>query len=328
MNKNSNFEIQIEEIESIEQLEDFNDEYVYDIEVEDTHSFFADSILAHNSIYCEFGRITSILEIPEKDCAKFVVDLWNYGCGPYMEQKYEEYAKKFNCDQNIQKLELEKIADTTILTSKKHYAMAEIWKEPDIFLEPMEEVVYKGLEIVKGPTPPYARECQIDFTRFVLSWYQSHKERMPYEMIISKLKGYKQKFMMCSPNDISQGGTIGNYNKFIVDDKNKLTVGAHCPAHVNAAGTYNYLLNQPNNKKYKVRYNAIKTADKVKWYYTKNKLYPYFAYLPGFYPIEFALEIDYDTQFEKTILAPCNRIIEILNYKALTADLCFTPALW
>ena len=323
-----NFEIQIEDIESIEPYEIGDDEYVYDIEVEDTHTFFADNILAHNSIYVEFGRLSNQLNIPGDKEVQFVVDLWNYGCGPYMKQKYEEYAKKYNCDQNIQELELEKIADTTILTSKKHYAMAEIWKEPGIFLEPMEEVVYKGLEIVKGPTPPYARECQIDFTRFVLQWYQTHKERMPYDMIISKLKGYKQKFLMCAPDDIAQGGTIGNYHKFILDDKNKFTVGPHCPAHVQAAGVHNYLLNQPKNKKYKVRYNTIKTADKVKWYYTKNKMFPYFAYLPGFYPIEFALEIDYDEQFTKTILAPCNRIIEILNYKALTADLCYSASLW
>lgn len=323
-----NYPIQVEEIASIEKLDDFQDEYVYDLEVEDTHTFFGNGILCHNSIYVEFGRITTQLNIPADKEAQFVVDLWNYGCGPFMKQKYDEYAKKYNCDSNIQKLELEKIADTTILTSKKHYAMAEIWKEPDIFLKPMEDVVYKGLEIVKGPTPPYARECQIDFTRFVLEWYQTHKDRMPYEMIINKLKGYKQKFTMCSPDEISTGGTIGNYNKFIIDDKNRFTVAPHCPAHVQAAGIHNFMLNQPNNKKYKVRYNTIKTADKIKWYYTKDKTFSYFAYLPGFYPIEFAPEIDYDIQFEKTILAPCNRIIEILKYKALTADLCYTAALW
>lgn len=319
--------IQIEDIVSIEPVES-DDEYVYDIEVEDTHSFFADSILVHNSIYVEFGRLNNFLNIPPEKETQFVVDLWNYGCGPYMKQKYEEYAKKYNCDQNLQELELEKIADTTILTSKKHYAMAECWKEPGIFLEPMEEVVYKGLEIVKGPTPPFARECQIDFTRFILEWYQTHKERMPYDMIISKLKGYKQKFLLCSPDEISSGGTIGDYGKFIADDKNAFAIRPHCPIHVKAAGTANYILNQPENKKYRVRYNKIKTADKVKWYYAKNNRYDCFAYLPGYYPFEYAPEIDYDLQFEKTILAPCNRIIEILKYKTLTADLCYTSALW
>jgi DNA polymerase elongation subunit (family B) len=320
--------IQIEDIESLEQLEDFNDEYVYDIEVENSHMFFANDILAHNSIYCEFGRITNQLNIPTEKCPEFVVNLWNYGCGPFMKQKYDEYAKAFNCDKNLQVLELEKIADTTILVAKKRYAMAECFKEPNIFLKPMEEVVYKGLEIVKGDTPPFARECQIDFTKYVLQWYQTHKEKMPYEHIIEKIKKYKQMFLMKSPDEISETKSIGDYNKFILDDKNKLVLGQHCPIHIKASGIYNYFLNQPNNKKYKVKYNPIKTADKVKWYYAKNQIYNCFAYLPGSYPAEYALEIDYDLQFEKTILAPCNRIIEILKYKTLTTDLCYTAALW
>ena len=321
-------DINIEKIASIEQVEDFDDEYVYDIEVDDLHTFFANDILAHNSIYVEFGRISSQLNIPVKDTPKFVVDLWNYGCAPYMKQKYEEYAKMYNCDQNLQELELEKIADTTILTSKKHYAMAECFKEPNIYLEPMEEVVYKGLEIVKGSTPPFARECQIDFTRFVLEWFQNHKERMPYEMIISKLKVYKQNFKMKSPEDISTSIAIGDYHKFILNDKTNLVVGEHCPIHVRAAGIANYILNQPKNKKYKVKYNQIKTADKIRWYYALDRTYSCFAFLPGAYPAEYALEIDYDQQFEKTILQPCNRIIEILGYNALTSDLCFVNALW
>lgn len=320
--------IQIEKITNIEKLDNFDNEYVYDIEVEDSHMFFGNDILLHNSVYCEFGRITNQLNIPNDKCAEFVVNLWNYGCGPFMQKKYDEYAVKYNCDKNLQVLELEKIADTTILVSKKHYAMSECFKEPNIFLKPMEEIAYKGLEIVKGDTPPFARECQIDFTKYVLSWFQNHKERMPYEDIISKIKGYKQKFMMKSPNDISITKSIGDYNKFILTDKNKLTVGEHCPLHVRASGIYNFILNQPKNKKYKVKYNPIKTADKVKYYYAKNNQFDCFAFLPNMYPAEFALEIDYDTQFEKTILAPCNRIIEILNYKALTSSLYYTASLW
>lgn len=321
-------DIHIEQINKIEQLPDFQGEYVYDIEVDDTHSFFANDILVHNSIYCEFGRIINQLNISTDNAPQFIVNLWNWGCGPYMKQKYEEYAKAYNCDKNIQELELEKIADTCILTSKKHYAMSECFKEPNIFLKPMEEVIYKGLEIVKGSTPPFARECQIDFTNYVLEWFQTHNSRMPYENIIEKLKGYKQKFLLKSPDEISNGIAIGDYNKFILNDKKNFVIGDHCPIHVKAAGVYNFLMNKPSNKKYKVKYNPIKTADKVKWYYAKDNVYNVFAFLPGAFPMEFALEMDYDEQFEKTILAPCNRIIEILGYAALPSNLCYTTALW
>ena len=151
---------------------------------------------------------------------------------------------------------------------------------------------------------------------------------MPYEDIISRLKKYKQQFMMKSPEEISASIAIGDYNKFILNDKSKLVVGEHCPIHVRAAGIANFLLNQPKNKKYKVKYSAIRTADKIRWYYAKDKVYNCFAFLPGAYPAEYALEIDYDQQFEKTILSPINTIIEILGYNSLTSDLCYVNALW
>lgn len=323
---NNNYKV--ESIESIEQIEDFDDEYVYDIEVEEAHNFFGNDILIHNSIYVEFGRLVNAFNIPYDKHVSFVVDMWNYGCGPYMKRKYEEYAKDYNCDKNIQELELEKIADTTILLAKKHYAMAEIWKEPGIFLKPMDEIVYKGIEIVKGDTPPFARECQIDFTRFVLEWFQTHKEKMSYATLIEKIKKYKQLFMLKMPDEISKGSSIGDYQKFIANDNTNFVVGLHCPIHVKAAGIANFILNQPNNKRYKVKYNKLKTGDKVKWYYTTHPQYDAFAFLPGAFPMEYALEMDKDKQFAKTILEPCNRILEVLGYKTLTSELSYSKPLW
>ena len=46
----------------IEKVEDFNDEYVYDLEVDDgSHTFFANDILVHNSIYVRMDNILKLL---------------------------------------------------------------------------------------------------------------------------------------------------------------------------------------------------------------------------------------------------------------------------
>ena len=46
--------INFEEIESIEKIENFND-YVYDIEVDDnSHTFIANNMLVHNSVYTTY----------------------------------------------------------------------------------------------------------------------------------------------------------------------------------------------------------------------------------------------------------------------------------
>lgn len=322
-------EIQLSKIESVEQLEDFQDEYVYDIEVDDLHNFFANDILVHNSIYVEFGRVCNFLNITDTDKAtRFVVDMWNYGCGPYMDQCYEEYAKKYNCDSNIQALELEKIADTAIMTAKKHYAMSECFLEPNIYVKPGEHVLYKGLELIQGSTAPFARKCQDDFFRYVLNWYTNHTEAPKFEDIYNKIKSYKDEFIKQPPEMICKSSSVGDYNKFILDDNNSLVVGQHCPIHVKAAGTYNYFLNLPKNKKYKTKYNRIKTRDKVKFYKTTDYNFPVFGYLPNKFPLEIALPMDYDQQFEDLILTPLNRILEIFKYSPITSDLCFTTALF
>ena len=51
-----NLKYEFEDIESVEQLEDFDDEYVYDIET-DNHMFFANDILVHNSNYMDLTDI-------------------------------------------------------------------------------------------------------------------------------------------------------------------------------------------------------------------------------------------------------------------------------
>ena len=316
-------------IKSAEQLDDFQDEYVYDIEVEDTHTFFGNDILVHNSIYVEFGRIVNYCNITDPDkAARFVVDMWNYGIGPYMNKKYDEYAQKFNCDTNLENLELEKVADTAIMTAKKHYAMSECFLEPNIFVTPGEHVIYKGLELIQGSTPPFAKKCQDQFIRNIMNWYITHNNAPEFDDIYAMLKKFKDDFIKQNPEDICKSVQISDYDKFILDDKNNFVFGEHCPIHVKAAGIYNYILNQPKNKKYKLKYETVKTRDKVKFYKTTDPNYPVFGFTPGKYPLEFALPIDYNQQFEDLILTPLNRIIEILGYQPFTSDLCYVSSLF
>jgi hypothetical protein len=62
------------------------------------------------------------------------------------------------------------------------------------------------------------------------------------------------------------------------------------------------------------KYEFIKSGTKIKYYYCKNdETNGIFAYIRGAYPIEFAPEIDLDTQFEKCILSPINAIIQPLG---------------
>ena len=318
----------IEDIEIIEQLEDFEDEYVYDLEVDETHTFFANDILVHNSIYVEFNRIILQLGIPKERELQFVLDLWEKGLGPYLEKQYDKYAEDYKCDKNLQALELEKVATTSIMVAKKHYTMMEGWKEPNVYLEPGEDIIYKGLELIQGSCPEFIRKCHADFYKRVHMWYIDHNTNMGFTELFSALRKYKQDFMMQKPDDICKGATIGDYEKFIMNDTTGIVVGPHCPIHVKGAGIANFMLNKNENRQYKAKYNKIKTRDKVKFYYTTDPNYPVFAFLPGEYPLEYAPPIDYNKQFENLILTPLNKVLSILKHPELTPDLCFTTALF
>ena len=316
----------LEAIKSIEKLADFDNEYVYDLEIENDHNFFANDILVHNSIYYEFGRITRQLGIPKEKEAEFTVKLWELGAGPFMDQKYKEYAKAYNCDENMQLLELEKVSRTGILFAKKHYALEASWIEPGIFLNELEDVIYKGLECIQGSTPKFAKECQTDFIKYVLKHFNHSDIKPTYSELVSKLKDYKAKFKLQQPEDICKGLSVGNYEKFILQDKTKIDVTLHCPIHVKASAIANFILQK--HPKYKVKYNIIKSGDKVQFYYTTSPVYEVFAFLPNKYPLEYALPIDYDKMFETLILTPCNRVLEVLGYKPINSTLCYTAALW
>lgn len=63
---NSHFNYDVVDISSVEHIGEFQDEYVYDIEMSDDteHTFFANNILVHNSVYVSIQSVIEKLGIP------------------------------------------------------------------------------------------------------------------------------------------------------------------------------------------------------------------------------------------------------------------------
>lgn len=320
----------LDDIESIECIGNFDDEYVYDIEVDDdTHTFIANDILVHNSCYFSLDPLIKKFGIHEDKAAQFIIDIQKYGLEPYLDRCYDEYARRFNCHENLQVFEMEKIARTCIMQRKKKYIMDIAWKEPNIFFEPLHEILYKGIEVVKGSTPKFIRYVIKDFIEMILKQYSNGvNEKLTYESIINKVKEYKSNYILQDPNDICLTVKVNNYEEYILNDKTELTVCKGCPLHTRGSGIYNNMLYN-KFKKYKTKYQLIKSGDKVKCYYTKlNEPYEVFSYLPGSYPIEFAPPMDYDKDFAKNVIAPINRIVEILGFNQIPDTLIYSKSLW
>jgi hypothetical protein len=115
--------------------------------------------------------------------------------------------------------------------------------------------------------------------------------------------------------------SVSKYDVKVINDKSlplQFVSGAHFA--VKSAAHHNYLLNE--NKSLQNKYEFIKSGTKIKYYVCKDKkITGMFAYIRGSYPIEMAPEIDYDTQFSKSILSPINSIIEPLGMPEITKRL-------
>ena len=85
-----------------------------------------------------------------------------------------------------------------------------------------------------------------------------------------------------------------------------------------------------NESKYKKKYQPIRSGEKVKYYHvnTKNEEENVFAYIPGTFPVEFAPQIDYDTQFLKSIIQPINRFVTAMGYNPISSQLVTSSQLF
>jgi hypothetical protein len=240
-----------------------------------------------------------------------------------------KYAEKFNCPKNLEKFELEKIARSVIMLAKKKYIMDISWKEPNVHVEPLHSVVYKGIEVIQGSTPDFCRDCMKEFIKFMLGKIAAGI-KPEYIEIVNKLKELKTKFSMQNPNEISKSFAMSDYEKYVYNDKQVLQYNQNVtvPMHVRAAANYNYKLYN-SAKRYKSKSKIVHMGDKVKFYYTTDpQPNDVFGFLPNEFPVEFAPKMDIDTQFEKMVLEPLNRIIEASGYPKVSAALTFSAGLW
>jgi intein/homing endonuclease len=206
------------------QVGNFEDEYVYDIEMDDdTHTFYCNDILVHNSAYITLDFLLQTCGITEEQAAPFIMKFYTYILKDYLGWCFELYAKSYNCPVNLEEFELEKVARSVIMLKKKKYVMDISWREgggPEgIYEKPLHKLVIKGVEIIKGESSLFCRTEMKNFVIWLLSNINENKE-IKYSEIVHKIKEIKTRFCAMHPNEISKNQSISNYERFVYDDKN------------------------------------------------------------------------------------------------------------
>ena len=272
-----------------------------------------------DSVYVKFEELIKKCEGWEGDEKEFILKLYEVRLKAYIEKILQVYADNNNAE-NFLSFELESIAKNAIWLAKKKYMQNIVWKDPDIHYDDLSKISSKGFEIIQSSTPIFAREKLKELLTYIFS-----VSELDMGDFAALLKDIKRQFRLANVDQICFSRKVNNYQKYIVNDYENFEIASKCPIGVRSAGYHNYLL---NNSGLKGKYQPLGNGEKCKMYFSNDTSCDVFAFAPGDYPYEFAPKIDYDRQFEKTILDPINRVVTAMGFKGFNRNLIYTTSLF
>lgn len=291
-----------------------------------------------DSCYITFNRVLRSCLGYDGDAIEFVVMIFEYRLGAYLDKCFAMYAEKRNV-KNEQDFELETVSYSGLWLAKKKYILdvgyklTKVEKSSDgsykytgIRKDSLNSLTYKGVEIIQSSTPLFARTRLKELVNYLLT----KNKRLDLRELTAKLKKMKDEFKLENPENISKSVRVNEYSKYIINDSTGIEFNGSTVPQIRGAALHNYTINQKMD--YKQTYELIRNGDKIKYFFTKPKTREgfddAFAFLPGNYPYQFAPEMDYDTQFEKVILDPLNRLIVAMGFQNIRPNLVVSTKLF
>ncbi|PCJ96739.1 MAG: hypothetical protein COA52_00600 [Hyphomicrobiales bacterium] len=282
--------------------------YVYDIEVEEAHNFFANDILVHNSCYI---NATTLIEKVFPDDSGSQEEITNFleNFAKEVESKAIDVAlAKLYKATNIYKpnlhMKLEAIGQG-VWRATKNYIMS-VWSMEGVRYK-IPEIKMQGIEAVKSSTPEICRNYIKDSLKFIVS--QDRKG------LVEHINKCEAEFYDMPFHKVALPRGVTEIDKWVDGDGN---YAKGIPYHVRAALNYNKLLKKKNMQK---EHLFIGPGDKMRLSYltmpnpTRQNIFA----CPDELPEEFGLEeyVDYPKQFEKSFMKP---ITSLANAAGISMD--------
>lgn len=255
-----------------------------------------------DSIYLCLDKI--VQKFKPKNAVKFLDEFCKKALEPIFEKSFINLSNLVNCNVNRMVMKREVIADRGIWTAKKRYILNVHNNEGIQYTEP--KIKMKGVEAIKSSTPEICRGWMKEIFNILLTGNETEAQ----EQILK----YKSAFEKLSPHEIAfPRGTkdISSYS----DSQRIYRKGT--PIHIRGCLLYNHYLKKNNLLE---KYELINEGEKIKFIYLKtpNPINENIISFLNTIPPEFNLTkfIDYDTQFEKTFLAPIQIIFDAISWKS------------
>ena len=201
-NNVSHYDFSIATMNNIEEIE--YDDYVYDIEIEDTHTFFANNILVHNTD----SAYLTLSNVFEKSANKAEVKKFANEMSEYVNQNFKEFVRDiFNVQDDMRDIistETDIISDKSLFIAKKKYAMHVVNQEGI----DCNEVKYTGMEIIKSDTPKIVQKFLKDLVLFIM-------DGNSFEEITNLIDSFKTSYHEKTLKEIGIPMNVRTLNKYL-----------------------------------------------------------------------------------------------------------------
>lgn len=258
-----------------------------------------------DSLYMSFGKLLDKLNVPNDYKKRLKITRFLASLTLKVLDKYNEkfFVDTFNAKNTIF-WDQELISDRAIFIKKKKYVCHIVEENGN----PVDDLLVKGLEIVRSSTPKKCRDKIKEAVLLVLKGATN-----------DELKEYSQNifndFMSWDINDISLPKSCNNMRNFMVEGQTlKFMKGA--PQHMKGAIAYNYYLKHYNL----ADYEPIKEKDKFKLVLLKKGGKYVNISTMGYVnniPKEFDLtkdDIDYMKHFQLAFVGPLENILDAIGW--------------
>lgn len=283
------------------------EEWVYDIEVEDNHNFFANDICVHNSCFLNFEPIIKKFFNGKSPTEETVINFLMKVCDgimqKFIDKSFDELCQVTNAYQNCLHMKREKICSSALWRKKKNYIL-NVWDNEGVrYAAP--KIKISGIEAVKTSTPAYCRGAIYDAIKIIMNGEESE--------LIDYVKKARDEFFSLPPEDVSFPKGITDMDKF---HSPHTIYRKSTPMHCRGALLHNFHIKR---LKLTHKYSLISNGEKIKFCYLKlpnpirENAITYIQKLPP----ELGLHkyVDYEMQFEKTFLAPLRSILDIIGWR-------------
>ena len=270
-----------------------------------------------DSVYVTFGNFFKCMtkEYQEKYKNKKDKIDWilNY-CKKFQDKQNNQWCRDIydpRHGKNVHEFELETISYAQIVLKKKKYLKGYAFVKGKYYDTP--KVSGTGIELIKSTTPKLCRTILADLMNSLMFDYNTENKSQYIMEFNMKLAEYRKQFYNAPIEDISQSIGVGDYKKYVVDDENMLLFEKQCPVSVHAIARYNYLAHKNGQD------NLRQLSGKIKYYNirvgTNNA---YFGFPSGELP-NWAPNMDKLTQWQKTVIDPINRFLEVMDIPKVNA---------